>query len=109
AVRRRHFNPTDARGKHLFCDQFEAQLVNVEPLTHFQIADEHDDVLYAQVGLVAYRAKHGPVRPREEGVVGHRRDYSAQAKHSEVFWALSFIMKQSVALLDGPKCTQVGL
>src|SRR5258708_18383307 len=49
--------------------------VNVEPLTHFQIADEHDDVLYAQVGLVASRAKHGPVRPREEGVVGHRRDY----------------------------------
>jgi hypothetical protein len=76
-VGRRHFDPAFAGGKAaLFCDEFEAQLLQVEPLTHFQIADENDDVLDRQVGLFAARAKHGPVRPREKGVAGHRRDYN---------------------------------
>lgn len=62
----------------MFCDEFEAELVDVEPLAHFQIADKDDDVLDAQVGLFASRAKHGAVRPREEGIAGHRRDYNVQ-------------------------------
>src|SRR5215471_3595410 len=34
-VGRCHFDPADAIRKALFCDEFEAQLVDVEPLTHF--------------------------------------------------------------------------
>ena len=51
----------------MFCDEFEAQLLQVERLTHVQIADENDDVLDRQVGLIPARAKHGPVRPRDKG------------------------------------------
>jgi|BogFormECP03_OM2_1039629.scaffolds.fasta_scaffold75981_1 hypothetical protein len=46
----------------------------------FSLADENDDVLDRQVGLFAARAKHGPVRPREKGVAGHRRDYNGPDK-----------------------------
>src|SRR6266446_222688 len=75
-VGRRYFDPAFAGGKALFCNEFEAQLLQVEPLTHFQIADENDYVLDRQIGLFAARAKHGPVRPREKGVAGHGRDYN---------------------------------
>src|SRR4029077_11505514 len=76
AVGRRHFDPAFAGGKALFGEEFEAQLLQVEPLTHFQIANENDYVLDRQIGLFAARAKHGPVRPREKSVAGHRRDYN---------------------------------
>jgi hypothetical protein len=56
--------------------------LHVYSLTHFQIADENDDVLDRQVGLFAARAKHGPIRPREKGVAGHRRDYNGPDKCS---------------------------
>jgi hypothetical protein len=45
AVGRRHFDPAFAGGKALFRDKFEAQLLQLERLAHFQIADENDDVL----------------------------------------------------------------
>src|SRR6516225_11558514 len=77
AVGRRYLNPAHAVGKALFSDEFETQLFHVEPLTYFQIPDENDDVLNAQVGLFASRAKHGTVRPRKEGIPGHRRDYKS--------------------------------
>jgi hypothetical protein len=75
-VGRRHFDPAFAGGKASFCEEFEAQLLQVERLTHVQIADENDDVLDGQVGIFAARPKHGPVRPREKGVAGHRGDYN---------------------------------
>jgi hypothetical protein len=42
----------------LFCDEFEAQLLQVEPLTHFQIADENDDVLATiSVAVMRFQGK----------------------------------------------------
>src|SRR5262252_9866264 len=86
-VGRCHFDPADAIRKALFCDEFEAQLVEVEPLTHFQVADENHDVLDAQVGHIAARTKHRPVRPREKGVAGHRRDYKGQPRYLPILYS----------------------
>ena len=62
-IRRRDFNPAFAGWKSLFGDQFETQLLQVEALTHVQIADEHHDVLDGQIELFAARAKHRRFRP----------------------------------------------
>jgi hypothetical protein len=80
AVGRGDFDPAFAGGKALFCKELEAQLFQVEPLAHIQITDENDDVLDRQVGLFPARPKHGPIRPRDKGVAGHRRDYNGLDK-----------------------------
>jgi hypothetical protein len=71
-----HFDPAFAGRKATIRDQFESQLVDVESQAPVQVADEDNDVLNTQVGLFPARAKHTPVRPRERGVTGHRRDYN---------------------------------
>src|SRR5262249_12739274 len=83
AVGRRHFDPANAGGKTLLSDQFETQRLHVEPLAYIQIADEHDDVLDAEVGFIAVRTKYGPTGPREGGTAGHRRDYNWASRYTE--------------------------